>query len=454
MCYIRGAPAAVVAGSNATATNSATTSAAAATAGLQHIRTGSDNDFDYHYNQIRLQHLQHLQQQQQQMLAMQKEQQQRNQDNMLQQQQQIEQMSSPISQLDLLSSDASFADLSDLSFEYALGSNNSWTPASTAPSAATFYHPSSQTIGPLATASTVDLSGWLDAIGLSNSINNNIINNNNHQNTSSTSSSIAAPVTAASAVLSLPTSSPQSMDSPPPLPLLNTATLCPDFLLMPSPSAISSSTSGDMFPAIMDKEAHFRVDSSPPLSMKSSSSSLTTTTDTISRKRKVSGEDDIVGGEAGEEYLERKPHMLAMQHQQKQQQMQQFQSDFMFNGSSVENTAAIHALSPISNNSSDFSHHSHAQSTTIATKQSSTSDNLDEATLRRVKNTEAARRSRARKTAKLETLEDEVKRLEADKNGLLLRLAVLENETKGSAFREAMLIKRVADLERLLTGMA
>jgi hypothetical protein len=73
-----------------------------------------------------------------------------------------------------------------------------------------------------------------------------------------------------------------------------------------------------------------------------------------------------------------------------------------------------------------------------------------DASQRRAKNTEAARRSRARKQAKLETLEADVKRLEADKNGLLLKLAVLENETKGGAYRESMLVKRVAELERML----
>ncbi|KAJ1563188.1 hypothetical protein HK405_007756 [Cladochytrium tenue] len=62
-------------------------------------------------------------------------------------------------------------------------------------------------------------------------------------------------------------------------------------------------------------------------------------------------------------------------------------------------------------------------------------------------NTEAARRSRARKTARLETLEMEVTRLEQDKANLLVRLAVLESERNSSALREADLAKRVAQLE-------
>ncbi|KAI9324235.1 hypothetical protein DFJ73DRAFT_785148 [Zopfochytrium polystomum] len=74
-------------------------------------------------------------------------------------------------------------------------------------------------------------------------------------------------------------------------------------------------------------------------------------------------------------------------------------------------------------------------------------DEDDEVALKRSKNTEAARRSRARKTARLETLETDVSRLEQDKANLLVRLAVLENERNNASHREMTLAKRVAQLE-------
>jgi hypothetical protein len=71
----------------------------------------------------------------------------------------------------------------------------------------------------------------------------------------------------------------------------------------------------------------------------------------------------------------------------------------------------------------------------------------DEVIMKRMKNTEAARRSRARKVARLECLEMDVSRLESDKANLLVRLAVVENENASFMQREVELNKRIHDLE-------
>ncbi|KAJ3099524.1 hypothetical protein HDU97_002967 [Phlyctochytrium planicorne] len=77
-------------------------------------------------------------------------------------------------------------------------------------------------------------------------------------------------------------------------------------------------------------------------------------------------------------------------------------------------------------------------------------EHVDDAALKRLKNTEAARRSRARKVQKLETLEMEVASLEKDKAALQVRLAVLENEQASFAQREADLGSRILQLEAQL----
>ncbi|KAJ3113285.1 hypothetical protein HDU96_003589 [Phlyctochytrium bullatum] len=71
----------------------------------------------------------------------------------------------------------------------------------------------------------------------------------------------------------------------------------------------------------------------------------------------------------------------------------------------------------------------------------------DDVVMKRMKNTEAARRSRARKLARLESLEAEVNTLEHDKAALLVRLAVLESEQATFNQREADLNKRINQLE-------
>ncbi|ORY47656.1 hypothetical protein BCR33DRAFT_76031 [Rhizoclosmatium globosum] len=72
---------------------------------------------------------------------------------------------------------------------------------------------------------------------------------------------------------------------------------------------------------------------------------------------------------------------------------------------------------------------------------------LDEAATKRARNTEAARKSRARKAAKVEDLEHKVDVLESDKSVLTVRIAVLENDAASFNQREQDLKRRVALLE-------
>ncbi|KAJ3123934.1 hypothetical protein HK100_011429 [Physocladia obscura] len=77
-------------------------------------------------------------------------------------------------------------------------------------------------------------------------------------------------------------------------------------------------------------------------------------------------------------------------------------------------------------------------------------DDGHDATLKRLRNTEAARKSRARKAAKVDSLELKVDALEKEKSTLTVRIAVLENDAMGFAQREDDLKRRVALLERQL----
>jgi hypothetical protein len=95
-------------------------------------------------------------------------------------------------------------------------------------------------------------------------------------------------------------------------------------------------------------------------------------------------------------------------------------------------------------------HNSSENSSTYSGTRERNAASLSDESFRRKKNTEAARRSRARKAAKLESLSAQVHVLEKEKNDLLLRVAVLENDLKCGAFREDMLIQRVTELETLI----
>ncbi|KAJ3004480.1 UNVERIFIED_CONTAM: hypothetical protein HDU68_005094, partial [Siphonaria sp. JEL0065] len=71
----------------------------------------------------------------------------------------------------------------------------------------------------------------------------------------------------------------------------------------------------------------------------------------------------------------------------------------------------------------------------------------DESLVKRMRNTEAARKSRARKAAKVDSLESKVAALESETTSLSVRIAVLESDASSFAQREADLKKRVAMLE-------
>ncbi|CEP12492.1 hypothetical protein [Parasitella parasitica] len=75
----------------------------------------------------------------------------------------------------------------------------------------------------------------------------------------------------------------------------------------------------------------------------------------------------------------------------------------------------------------------------------------DEITLKRQKNTDAARRSRLKKLVKMEQLEKKVSDLEADNNHLTTRIAVLESEKSGLQMKDVSLEERIKVLEAQLS---
>ncbi|KAI8835779.1 hypothetical protein BJ741DRAFT_606892 [Chytriomyces cf. hyalinus JEL632] len=89
-------------------------------------------------------------------------------------------------------------------------------------------------------------------------------------------------------------------------------------------------------------------------------------------------------------------------------------------------------------------------SETEALKRLKTCPPESEDQMKRLKNTEAARKSRARKAAKVDSLEHRVDTLESEKAGLAMRVAVLESDAASFTCREADLKRRVAMLEAQL----
>jgi hypothetical protein len=81
---------------------------------------------------------------------------------------------------------------------------------------------------------------------------------------------------------------------------------------------------------------------------------------------------------------------------------------------------------------------------------SDSDEELDEAALKRKRNTEAARRSRQRKLQRMETFETRVKELEAENAGLTVRVAVLENEKNIWVEKELEMLERIRLLESRL----
>ncbi|KAI9208029.1 uncharacterized protein BJ171DRAFT_492426 [Polychytrium aggregatum] len=122
-------------------------------------------------------------------------------------------------------------------------------------------------------------------------------------------------------------------------------------------------------------------------------------------------------------------------------------------GSSANNSNS-NLTSPPNSNSSLSSHNDQvpSQKPNSRKRQSDDDDDddHDDDTVRRRKNTEAARRSRQRKVAKLESLEKQSKDLERENAQLSIRLAVLESEKVGWIAKEAELMARIRQLEEQL----
>ncbi|CEI97528.1 hypothetical protein RMCBS344292_19368 [Rhizopus microsporus] len=72
---------------------------------------------------------------------------------------------------------------------------------------------------------------------------------------------------------------------------------------------------------------------------------------------------------------------------------------------------------------------------------------MDEAAIKRQKNTDAARRSRLRKVQKMETLEKKVAELEKINASLLMRVAVLDSEKTNLKAKESSYENRIKVLE-------
>ena len=78
-------------------------------------------------------------------------------------------------------------------------------------------------------------------------------------------------------------------------------------------------------------------------------------------------------------------------------------------------------------------------------------EEMDLTSLKRKRNTEAARRSRERKLLRLQTLEDQVRQLEMENTNLTMRLAVLQNEKTLWQTREQEFNNRIKILESQLS---
>ncbi|KAI8064645.1 hypothetical protein BC940DRAFT_348540 [Gongronella butleri] len=75
---------------------------------------------------------------------------------------------------------------------------------------------------------------------------------------------------------------------------------------------------------------------------------------------------------------------------------------------------------------------------------------LDEDTLKRRKNTHAARKSRLKKLLHIEHLENQIKELQSENAQLVLNNALLESEKKSMAAREQEYKKRIQYLEEVV----
>lgn len=87
---------------------------------------------------------------------------------------------------------------------------------------------------------------------------------------------------------------------------------------------------------------------------------------------------------------------------------------------------------------------------TSSSSSSSSIDPVDEAAIKRQKNTDAARRSRLKKVLKMESLENKVTELEKVHSDLMMRVAVLDSEKAGLVSKETSYEERIKKLENQL----
>jgi hypothetical protein len=98
----------------------------------------------------------------------------------------------------------------------------------------------------------------------------------------------------------------------------------------------------------------------------------------------------------------------------------------------------------------DDQHSPNQKSTSMPPAPSMYMDEGDKLAYKRMKNTEAARRSRLRKQERLQELEETVARLESEKFQIATQMAVLDNEKRAWTSRERELKTRIRELEVVL----
>ncbi|KAJ1561086.1 hypothetical protein HK096_006067 [Nowakowskiella sp. JEL0078] len=120
------------------------------------------------------------------------------------------------------------------------------------------------------------------------------------------------------------------------------------------------------------------------------------------------------------------------------------------------NNASSHKTAQTGSKTANASKRSNARSTSSSinsrkrVSSDSEHDDVDDVTIKRRRNTEAARRSRQRKLEKMESLEVRVKELEAENSTLSVRAAVLENQKIAWMAKEQELLERTKRLEEQL----
>ncbi|KAJ3123118.1 hypothetical protein HK098_002161 [Nowakowskiella sp. JEL0407] len=104
-------------------------------------------------------------------------------------------------------------------------------------------------------------------------------------------------------------------------------------------------------------------------------------------------------------------------------------------------------------NGSGSQHRRGRRSSSVGEFSSDGSVNLKQQDLKRLRNTEAARRSRARKAARIEFLEQKVSDLDKKNQDLVIRIAILESEKASFKKEQLEYERRILDLESQLLEM-